>query len=61
MAKFKLVCLSSSNSEHTMFNVFDAVGAYCGHLVIRTKEVKEFLQHNWTGDVEWRGNAPMEV
>lgn len=57
MRRFKLVCLISSNSEHTMFNVFDWTGAYCGQLVIRTKDVVEFLQQSWKGNVDWRGNA----
>lgn len=67
--KYKLVCMSS-NSRHTRFALFDRgsgaphspsetrTRADCGTITLDTDDLVHFLQHDWQGDVEWRGHCP---
>lgn len=55
--KFKLRC-EKTNSQHTIFRVFDQSGASCGLITIRTVDYQGFIGFDWNGDVDWNGNMP---
>ena len=54
---FRLSCINT-NLVHTKFNLFDFTNVSCGLITIRTKDVPEFIDHNWTGDIQWNSIIP---
>ena len=50
----KLKC-HSSNPKHTCFAFFDSKGAHCGVITLETQQVKDFLDWDWDGDIDWNG------
>jgi hypothetical protein len=60
MKRFKLRC-EDSNEHHTKFTLFDAAGANCGRITVRTEDVWDLIgKFNWDGTVDWNSITPCD-